>query len=105
MPGEVIQLLTGEILEDEVVMSLAELCRQTHSTAEEIIAYVEHGLIEPEGRHPRQWSFRGGAVHRIQVARRIAHDLDINLAGMALVLDLLDEIERLQARLRRLDHD
>jgi chaperone modulatory protein CbpM len=33
---------------------------------------------------------------------RLQHDFDIDLAGAALALDLLDEIEALRARLRAL---
>ncbi|HRP35895.1 MAG TPA: chaperone modulator CbpM, partial [Gammaproteobacteria bacterium] len=31
-----------------------------------------------------------------QVAMRLHHDLDVNLPGVALALDLLEEIERLR---------
>ena len=34
-------------------------------------------------------------------ALRLAHDLELSLSGVALVLDLLAEIERLQSALRR----
>jgi chaperone modulatory protein CbpM len=33
----------------------------------------------------------------------LQRDLDINVAGAALVLDLLDELESLRARLRRFE--
>jgi chaperone modulatory protein CbpM len=34
-------------------------------------------------------------------AARLMHDLDINAAGVALALDLLDRIAELESRLRR----
>ena len=47
-------------------------------------------------------SARGDArVGRVVVLR----DLELGVAGAALVLDLLDEIESLRARLRRAGHD
>jgi len=39
------------------------------------------------------------------MAFRLQHDLGINLAGVALVLDLLEEIEQLRSRLRFVDSD
>jgi chaperone modulatory protein CbpM len=36
---------------------------------------------------------------------RLQHDLGINLAGIAVVLDLLEEIDSLQARLSRFEPD
>ena len=35
---------------------------------------------------------------------RLQRDLDLNLAGTALALDLLDELEQLRERLRALEH-
>jgi chaperone modulatory protein CbpM len=37
----------------------------------------------------------------VRTARRLAHDLEINPPGIALVLDLLDEIDALRANPRR----
>jgi chaperone modulatory protein CbpM len=34
---------------------------------------------------------------------RLQHDLNINLAGVALALDLMDEIETMRERLRRFE--
>ena len=41
-------------------------------------------------------------MHRVI---RLQHDLRVNLAGAALALDLLDEIDQLRARLRALDQE
>ena len=34
---------------------------------------------------------------------RLQHDLNVNLAGVALALDLMDEIETMRERLRRFE--
>ena len=39
---------------------------------------------------------------RTRLATRLARDFEINASGVALALDLLDEIEALRARLRRM---
>ena len=44
--------------------------------------------------------FAGASLRRTRVALRLLHDLELNLPGAALAVDLLDEIARLQRRLQ-----
>ncbi|MGH8614693.1 MAG: chaperone modulator CbpM [Gammaproteobacteria bacterium] len=60
------------------------------------------GLIEPTRPEPRQWRFAGRSLRRAGIALRLERNLGVNLAGAALALEPLDEIERLRARLRLL---
>lgn len=95
--------LVGTILEEEVVLSLGELCRASQLSAERVIEMAEEGIIEPVGRSPERWRFRGVSLQRIRCAQRLEDDLGVNAAGVALVLELLDELERLRARLGRFE--
>jgi chaperone modulatory protein CbpM len=95
--------IMGTILEEEVVLSLAELCRASRLPAERVIELADEGIIEPVGRNPRNWQFHGISLRRIRCAQRLEEDLGVNTAGVALALDLLDEIERLRARLGRFE--
>ena len=84
-------------------MTLAELCRVCDVSAEQVFELVEYGVVEPQGRQPVRWRFRGVSVKRIRRARRLEQDLGVNLAGVALALDLLEELEQLRMRLRRFE--
>lgn len=95
--------LVGTILEEEVVLSLGELCRASRLSAERVIELAEEGVVEPIGRGPENWRFRGVSLRRIRCAQRLEEDLGVNTAGVALVLDLLDELERLRTRLGRIE--
>ena len=95
-------LLTGVILEDEVRLTLRELCDTCTVHAGFVIDLVNEGVIEPSGIEKSHWYFTGFSLRRIQTAKRLQQDLDINLAGIALALDLIDEIEQLQTQLNRL---
>jgi chaperone modulatory protein CbpM len=88
--------LTGIVLDDELSISMRELCRVCGVTAERIMDMVEEGVVDPRGASPREWHFSGKAVVRAQVALRLQRDLRVNLAGAALVLDLLEELEELR---------
>lgn len=101
--GNLLKLLSGEIFEEEIELSLADLCRACQLPADRIFDLVEQGVIEPTGREPTRWRFQGVSVRRVRCAQRLERDLGVNAAGAALALDLLEELERLRARLRRLE--
>jgi chaperone modulatory protein CbpM len=93
--------LTGVILEEQVEMTLADISRSCAVHAQYIIELVEEGVIVPIGREQRTWRFTGNQVRRASIALRLQRDLGVNLAGVALALDLLDELNGLRARVRR----
>lgn len=95
--------MSGQLLDDELKLSLAELCRACQLSAERIFELVEYGVIEPVGQEPRQWRFTGISIRRVRSAQRLQRDLGLNIAGAALALDLLDEMEALRVRLHRLE--
>jgi len=68
--------------------------------AEMIVELVNEGVLAPDGREPHRWRFTGVHVRRATVALRLQRDLGLNLAGAALALELLDEVEALRAQLR-----
>lgn len=95
-------LLTGYIVEEQVELTLSDLCVACAVQTERIIELVDEGVLKPAGREPGHWRFGGASLRRAGVALRLQRDLEINLAGVALALELLDEIETLRARLRRM---
>lgn len=90
----------GIILEEQTQLTLAELCGACAVHAEWVIELVAEGVLDPVGQEPQHWRFTGLHMRRAGIARRLQRDLDVNLAGIALALQLLDEIEALQAQLR-----
>ena len=103
MSKELLSLLSGEVLEEEVELTLVELCRACRIPAEQVFDLVEQGVIEPLGQEPARWRFQGISVRRVRLVQRLERDLGVNVAGAALALDLLEELQGLRARLRRLE--
>jgi chaperone modulatory protein CbpM len=93
--------IRGTIVEADSALSLRELCRACAVSAEDVIRLVDEGVIEPRGREPTAWRFEAVCVRRVSRAQRLRRDLGINLAGAALAVDLLEELERLRTRLQR----
>jgi chaperone modulatory protein CbpM len=68
--------------------------------ADWIAELVEHGIIEPVGQARSDWQFAMVSVVRVAKAKRLERDLALNLPGLALALDLLDEIDDLRSKLK-----
>ena len=96
-------LLTGILIEDTTEFTLGELSRACDKPDEWILALVEEGVIEPVGPDQIHWHFRGNCLRRVRIVQRLESDLGVNLAGAALVLELLDELEALRKRIAVLE--
>ena len=92
--------LSGTLIDEQARLSLEEICNSCSVQTEWVINLVEEGILEPSGAERTQWTFSGSSMWRVQVARRLQSDLDINLAGVALAIDLLEEIREMRSRLR-----
>ena len=97
--------LVGLILEEQTEITLAQISRSCAVHAEYIIELVEEGVLAPVGREPRGWRFTGSQMRRAAVALRLQRDLGVNLAGVALALELLDELNAARARLNSIVGD
>ena len=97
-PGQVV---TARIVEDELHLSLHELCRACRAPEAQVRVWVVEGVLEPIGGAPDEWRFTGPSLRRARLALTLTRELEINPPGVALALDLLDEIAALKAGLRR----
>ncbi len=95
-PSEVV---SGFVLEDLTEITLADLCRACAAEADLIIELVDEGVLLPSGEAPEYWRFTGLHMHRAKVAVRLHRDLGVNLAGVALALQLMDEMQGLRSQL------
>ncbi len=91
----------GMIVEEGDNLSLITLCRDCSLPAEVIIKMVDRGMIDPLDSTIRvsHWQFSSSSVLRVKTALRLQRDLEVNLAGAALALELLDEIKQLRQQL------
>jgi len=93
--------IEGTIVEDEVYMSIVEISQATRAPEELIMSWVSEGVLSPAGSSPEDWRFSGDSLKRAKTAAHLTHDLELNTPGVALALDLLDEITRLRNQLLR----
>ena len=84
------------------ILSLSELSEITVVPRDYIIQIVEHGIVEPLGGDPESWRFDTHMLITTRKAIRLYHDLEIDWAGIAFALTLIDELEELREEKQRL---
>lgn len=90
----------GVCLTDEQALGLDEFAAACGTEPEVVRVLVDEGLVRPVVDRPA-WRFGGEELARVRRIRRLQRDFEANLQSVAVMLDLLDEIERLRAQLRR----
>jgi chaperone modulatory protein CbpM len=101
MKYNIIQVCHGKILDDENDLSLIQLCNICNLTPEQIIEMVNEGILDPAGESKKVWRFSFTVVERVRKVQRLQNDFNVNLAGAALALHLLDKIEQLEIIIQR----
>jgi len=92
--------LTGEIFEEYAVLSVDELSRLCAVDRAYIVELVEEGVLSVTAIEAEQWRFAGTALKRARTALRLQRDLEINLPGVALALELMEELDALRRELQ-----
>ena len=91
--------IEASVVENEVHMSIVELSHASRTPQELIMSWVSEGVLSPAGSSHEDWRFSGDSLKRAKTAAHLTHDLELNAPGVALALQLLDEIAQLRARL------
>ena len=84
----------------ETPVTLNELCEICHISSDTVSEYVSYAIIHPIGTSTNEWHFDLNQLQRMQTAMRLSRDLEINMQGVAMVLDLLDELNELREQMQ-----
>jgi chaperone modulatory protein CbpM len=90
----------GVCLVDENALELEAFASACGIDADFVRQLVDEGLLQPSIEQPA-WRFGGEELARARRICRLQRDFEANLQSVAVMLDLIDEIERLRAQLRR----
>ena len=80
----------------DVHLSFEQLAEAAGLSAVDLGRVVRLGLIEPDVPGTRE--FTAEAAARLRRMLRLHRDLGVNLTGAAIIVDLLERIERLEAK-------
>ncbi|QJI32504.1 chaperone modulatory protein CbpM [Pseudomonas sp. ADAK18] len=80
-----------------VQVNMTEFCEATELSVAYVIEIVEHGIVEPVGKTPESWHFTDYELALAKRASTLRKDLDLEWEGVALALNLLEEVQQLRA--------
>lgn len=96
--------MSGVVIDESTELSLGDVCRACSMHAEWVVTLVEEGVVEPViGQNQTSWRFTGLQLRSLQTVSRLQRDLGVNLAGAALALELIEEVESLRTRIAVLE--
>lgn len=82
---------------EQTPLTLEELCDVCHISVDMIHQLIDYQIIHERAARLEEWQFDLAELRRIKKALRLQHDLEVNLAGVAVILDLLDQLDELRA--------
>jgi chaperone modulatory protein CbpM len=85
-----------------VELDMKEFCQVVDMSPAYVIEIVEHGILEPQGHKPDEWVFDTYSLSVAKRAAKLHHDLAMEWDGVALALELLDELDNVRAENRML---
>src|ERR1700680_2206900 len=94
------QALSGAILEESAVPTVKDLSRMCAVEERHIVEFVEEGVLSVVEINTTEWLFTGAALRRARLALRLERDLELNLAGVALALELIEELQGLRGEVQ-----
>lgn len=83
-------------------LTLEDLASRTGVHPELVEKFVSYGLLEPLPEAGGALLFAPSAVERLRTIVRLRRGLGVNLAGIAVILEMRDRIEALRAEVARL---
>ncbi|HEY2464318.1 MAG TPA: chaperone modulator CbpM [Steroidobacteraceae bacterium] len=90
--------LPGTIFDESALLSIKDLSRMCAVDEHHIVEFVEEGVLSVINVRS-EWHFSGDALRRARLAVRLERDLELNLPGVALAVELIEELARLRREL------
>lgn len=97
------RVIEGQMLDESAWLEIGEFCACLHVERHWVYELVDAGVLEPRGAEPDAWAFPASALVRARATARLVNDLGVNLAGVAVILDLIEERDRLERRLEEIE--
>jgi MerR family transcriptional regulator/heat shock protein HspR len=81
-----------------VISIAAKLCEMHPQT---LRAYERQGLVRPQRSDCHNRLYSEEDIERLRQIQRLTRDLGVNLAGVEVILDLLDRMEAMRAEMEK----
>ncbi|HJF27675.1 chaperone modulator CbpM [Acinetobacter bohemicus] len=92
--------IPSEIMDDRTfdLIHFSEVCGQS---PEWVMQLIEHGIL-PDRSTTQTSFFLGEDISRAQRAYRLQRDFDASFSAVAMMLDLIDEVQELRREIKHL---
>jgi DNA-binding transcriptional MerR regulator len=87
---------------EQGLLTVEDLASAAGLNSDAVETFLRFGLIEPRLRTGSCPLFQKSSVGRLRRIQRLRHDLGVNFAGVAVILEMAERIENLQAELESL---
>lgn len=91
------------IVDGDLELSVDDICHSCDITPEFIQSLIEYGVIQPKGYSLDNRRFDQIELQRVHRLLRLQNDLEVNLPGAALAIDLMDQMVELKAKVEVLE--
>jgi chaperone modulatory protein CbpM len=91
--------IIGVLIEESVSISFIEVCQRYNISEQLLTEMIEEGLLANDSSESKYISLNQKSLRRMESAFRLHRDLGINLPGVTLAIELLEEMEQMRHEL------
>lgn len=93
------EIITGVLINGSQTWSFTEVCQHCHVSQQLLMDLLEHGLLGNLSSDYENITFDHAMLSKVRAAYRLHHDLEMDLQGVLMVLDLLEDMEKMRNEL------
>lgn len=98
------QIIISEVsIETNLELTIDELCLACQVTPDFLEELLNYGAFEIENSTLDAYRFDSEDLRRIRSIKQLQHDLEVNVPGALLIVDLLDEMADMHAKIEMLE--
>ena len=80
-----------------IELTLADICQAVELPEQVFVELVKHDIVCPTGEQASEWSFDVTMVSIARRAVRLHRDLELDWPAIAVIVDLIEQRDRLQS--------
>jgi len=81
----------------KLVISFTEICQAVNLSEQNFVELIEHDIVQAKGDEPNTWHFDVAMVGVARRAVRLHQDLDLEWSAIALIVELIEQRDQLEA--------
>lgn len=96
-------IVSNITVETNPELTLEELCSACRITPEFIRELIEYGALDCDDVSLEIYRFRPEQLRRVRTIVHLHDDLEVNIPGATLAIELIEEMERMRAKIEMLE--